>query len=197
VAQRLDSRSRRTATPGLCDPQNAPRFSPTAPNRQVFHQASKKAVRFSIRSRKALLSPVSRLVRCVWPFWAECYRCASCRAESRETTRLTGPCPARKPWGTMEWTGLVSLVSQLERSCPIQNVTSPETRRKQLGRRSAICEGTDPSECRKIPRGVRSVSNAHIFSGDVGKAQLTICQLQPFWPTAIVAIPANRLFRRG
>ena len=106
--QRLDSRPRRTATLGLCDPQNAPRFRPTVPNRLVFHQASDKTVQFSIRSRKALLNPLSQPVRCAWPFWAECYRCASCRAESRGTGRLTGPCPARQQWGTgVLWNGQV------------------------------------------------------------------------------------------
>ena len=124
--QRLDSRQRRTATLGLCDPQDAPRFRPTVPNRLVFHQVSEKTARFSIRSRKAPLSPVSQLVRCVWPFWAERYRCASCRAGSRETTRLTGPCPARQQWGPMEWTGLVSLVSQLQRSCQSQETSMPQ-----------------------------------------------------------------------
>ena len=73
--QRLDSRPRRIAALGICDPQNAPRFLPTVPNRLVFHQASEKTLWFSIRSRKALVSPPSRLVRCVWPFWAECCRC--------------------------------------------------------------------------------------------------------------------------
>ena len=56
AAQCFDSGSRRTATLGLCDPQNAIRFRPTVPNRAVFQQAGEKAVRFSIRSRKALLS---------------------------------------------------------------------------------------------------------------------------------------------
>ena len=100
---------RPTAGRGECRPGSAipktPRFLPTVPNRLVFHQASEKAARFSIRSRKALLSPASRLVRCVWPFWAEDCRCASCRAESRETRRLTGPCSARKQW--VLWNGQV------------------------------------------------------------------------------------------
>ena len=56
AAQCFDSGSRRTATLGLCDPQNAIRFRPTVPNREVFQQAGEKAVRFSIRSCKALLS---------------------------------------------------------------------------------------------------------------------------------------------
>ena len=67
ASQAFCSSSDRSGPPGTAigssaTPQNVPWFGPAVPDRVVLHQASENTVRYSIRSRKAQLSPISRLV---------------------------------------------------------------------------------------------------------------------------------------
>ena len=73
TGQDFCSSSDRSGPPGTAigssaTPQNVPWFGPAVPDRVVLHQASENTVRYSLRSRKAQLSPSSRLVGRVGPF---------------------------------------------------------------------------------------------------------------------------------